>query len=60
MARSVSIYENKEFATAWSELQFAKDYNKKVNRDSFAPKSTTTGQGILVILKLSYEQLLLP
>jgi len=33
MSRSVSIYSNKEFGSAWSELQFAKDYNKKVNRE---------------------------
>ena len=30
--RSVSIYGNKEFSNAWDELQFAKDYNRRINK----------------------------
>lgn len=40
MSRSVSIYADNQFPNAWTELAFAKDYNKKVNREFFSPSVT--------------------
>jgi len=39
MSRSISIYGNKEFSSPWSELLFAKDYNKKINNNMYSTSS---------------------